>query len=132
MLAAELVMSRRECLHVEWRVRPRVVRRHGAINLNLAEVIVGFKQGNANRLGENGSIAALIANRIVFDHRQAMKRGGAARCGAGAHRGIEAARYAGHYGINAEPPAFHTVERTGAKLTSGPLPHLWSALSNIP
>src|SRR3546814_2423007 len=78
MLAAELFRSRRDCLHVEWRVRPRVVRRHGAINLNLAEVIVGFKQGNANRLGENGSIAALIANRIVFDHRQAMKRGGAA------------------------------------------------------
>src|SRR3546814_20805430 len=99
MLAAELVMSRRECLHVEWRVRPRVVRRHGAINPNLAEVIVGFKQGNANRLGENGSIAALIANRIVFDHRQSMKRVGAARGGAGANRGIEAARSTSQYGI---------------------------------
>src|SRR3546814_933153 len=92
MLAAEVFMHRCDRLHVEWRVRPRMVRRHGATNINLAEVIVGFKQGNADRLDENGSIAALITNRIVFDHRQAMKRGGAARCGGGDHRGIEAAR----------------------------------------
>src|SRR3546814_15148286 len=114
MLAAELFMSRRDCLHVEWRVRPRVVRRHGAINLNLAEVIVGFKQGNANRLGENGSMAALIANRIVFDHRQAMTRSGAASCAAGVNQDIEPARYDGRTGSKAGSPSLHTVWCVGA------------------
>src|SRR3546814_11835470 len=93
---------------------------------------VGFKQGNADRLDENGSIAALITNRIVFDHRQAMKRGGAARCGAGDNRGIEAARYADQYGIEAGRPAFDTVERHDTKLTRCRIAPLVGDLRPIP
>src|SRR3546814_18194935 len=55
MLAAAVFMHRCSRLHVDWCVRPRTGRRHGAPNNNLAGVIGGFKQGEAERRTQKGS-----------------------------------------------------------------------------
>src|SRR3546814_3536753 len=77
-----------DCLHVIWCMRPGMMRRHCATDFDFAQVIAGFEQGHANGLGEDGSIAALIADGIFFDHRQAMKGRRAASGGACDDRGI--------------------------------------------
>ena len=123
LLAAEAVVHRLDRLHVERSMRPWMVRRHGATNIDRSEVVVRFEQWGAECRSENGRIATLISDSVVFDHREAMKCRCAASGGAGDDRGIETSRHTDEYRVKAGRPASNAVERDGAEALWR-LPHM--------